>query len=194
MATNLDQIVNITYLTKLYKFLSLHICFDISSVEQTSTKGISLKFPPMTSVPSTDKSKLVETPLATITEHVQVQNTTAPFMYVVPVSNIALNQQQAEVTQIAPEPLSATPTLQETLKKMMPRMTEMEMPCLKCRQMYPICTTFNSPIFLYRNYEIINESYYCVRHKNRRKHNQHFKTAVFHNKFTLRHIKPSIYI
>ena len=38
-------------------------------------------------------------------------------MCVVPVSNIALNQQQAEVTQVAPEPLSATPTLQETLKK-----------------------------------------------------------------------------
>ena len=30
--------------------------------------------------------------------------------------------------------------------------------------------------------------------KNRRKHNQHFKTAVFHNKFTLCHIKPNIYI
>ena len=70
MATNLDQIVNITYVTKLYKFPSLHICFDISSVEQTSTKGISLKFPPMTSVLSTHKSKLVETPLAAITEHV----------------------------------------------------------------------------------------------------------------------------
>ena len=30
--------------------------------------------------------------------------------------------------------------------------------------------------------------------KNRRKHNQHFKTAVFHHKFTLCHIKPNIYI
>ena len=30
-----------------------------------------------------------------------------------------------------------------------------------------------------RSHEIINESYFCVRHKNRQKHNQHFKTAVF---------------
>ena len=75
----------------------------MSSVEQTSAKGISLKFPPMTSVSSTDKNNL-EIPLATITERVQVQNTAAPFMYIVPVSNIAVNQQQAEITQIAPEP------------------------------------------------------------------------------------------
>ena len=96
----------------------------MSSVEQTSTKGISLKFPPMTSVSSTDKNNL-EIPLATITERVQVQNTAAPFMYIVPVSNIAVNQQQAEITQIAPEALSATPTLQEILDKMMSRMTKM---------------------------------------------------------------------
>ena len=44
----------------------------------------------------------------------------------VPVSNITVNQQQAEITQIAPEPLPATPTLQETLDKMMSRMTQME--------------------------------------------------------------------
>ena len=30
----------------------------------------------------------------------------------------------------------------------------------------------------------MNKSYFCVRHKNRPKRNQHFKTAVFHNKFT----------
>ena len=44
----------------------------MSSVEQTSTEGISLKFLPMKSVPnaSTDKSNLVETSLATITEYV----------------------------------------------------------------------------------------------------------------------------
>ena len=35
---------------------------------------------------------------------------------------------------------------------------------------------------IYRSYEIINESYFCVRHKNRREHNQHFKIAVFHIK------------
>ena len=29
---------------------------------------------------------------------------------------------------------------------------------------------------------IINQSYFCVRHKNRQKHNQHFKAAVFHNR------------
>ena len=46
----------------------------MSSKEQASTKGISLKFPPMTSVPSasTDKSNLVETYVVIITEHVQV--------------------------------------------------------------------------------------------------------------------------
>ena len=98
----------------------------MSCVEQTSSKGISLKFPPTTSVPSTDKNNLVETPLATITKHVQVQNAAAPINYIVPVSNIALNQQQAEITQIAPEPLSTTPMLQETLDKMMSRMTQME--------------------------------------------------------------------
>ena len=65
----------------------------MSSVEQTSTKGISLKFPPTTSVPSTDKINLVETPLPTVTEHVQVQNTAASIIYTVPVSNIAVNQQ-----------------------------------------------------------------------------------------------------
>ena len=98
----------------------------MSSVKQTSTKGISLKFPPMTPVPSSDKNNLVENALATITEHVQVQNTAAPIMYTVPVSNIPVNQQQAEITQIPPEPLSATPTLQETLDKVMSRMTQME--------------------------------------------------------------------
>ena len=82
----------------------------MSSVEQTSTKRISLKFLHMTSVPSTDKNNLFEISLAMITEHVQVQNTAAPIMYTVPVSNKAVNQQQAEITQIAPEPLSATPT------------------------------------------------------------------------------------
>ena len=61
---------------------------------------------------STDMSNLVETFLTTITEHVQVQNTAAPIMYTVPVSNIALNQQQAEITKIATEPFSATLTLQ----------------------------------------------------------------------------------
>ena len=66
----------------------------MSAVEQTSTKGISLKFSPMTlSVPSasTGKSNLVETSLSTITEHVQVQNTASSIMYAVPDSNIALN-------------------------------------------------------------------------------------------------------
>ena len=98
----------------------------MSSVEQTSTKGISLKFPPMTSVPSTDKNNVVETPLTTNTEHDQVQNTATPVMYIVPVSNIAVNQQQADITQITPEPLSATLTLQETLDKMISRMIQME--------------------------------------------------------------------
>ena len=42
-----------------------------------------------------------------------------------------------------------------------------------------------------RNYK---RKYFCVRHKNRPKHNQHFETTAFHNKFTLCHIKPNIYI
>ena len=37
-------------------------------------------------------------------------------------------------------------------------------------------------------------SYFCVHRKNRQKHNQNFKTATFHNKFTLFQIKPNIYI
>ena len=80
----------------------------------------------MTSVPSTDNSSLNETPLATNTDHVPVQNTVAPIMNTVPVSNITVNQQKVEITQITPEPLSATATLQETLDKMMSRMTQME--------------------------------------------------------------------
>ena len=70
----------------------------MNSVEQTSTEGISLKFPPVTSVLSADINNLVQTPLARITEHVQVQNTAAPIMFTVPVPNIAVNQQQAEIT------------------------------------------------------------------------------------------------
>ena len=124
----------------------------MSSAEQTSTEGISLKFSPMTSVPnaSTDKNNLVETSLTAITEHVQVQNTVAPIMYTVPVSNIALNQQQIGISKIATEPFSATPTLQETLDKMMPRMTKMEnnLSLMQANVPVPICSTFNSPIFL----------------------------------------------
>ena len=79
-------------------------------------------------MPSKDNGNLVETPLATVTEHVHVQNTAILIMYTVPVSNVAINQQQAEITQIAPESLfvSAAPTLQETLDKMMSRITQME--------------------------------------------------------------------
>ena len=79
-------------------------------------------------MPSKDNGNLVETPLATVTEHVHVQNTAILIMYTVPVSNVAINQQQAEITQIAPESLfvSATPTLQETLDKMMSRITQMK--------------------------------------------------------------------
>ena len=31
------------------------------------------------------------------------------------------------------------------------------------------------PSLFSRSYEIINDSYFCVHHKNRRKHNQHFR-------------------
>ena len=68
----------------------------------------------------------VETPLHFIIEHVQVQHIASPIMYTVPVSNMTVNQHQAEITQIALEPLFATPTLQETLNKMMSRITLME--------------------------------------------------------------------
>ena len=98
----------------------------MSSVEQTSTKGISLKFPPITSVSLAYKSNLVETPLTTITEHVHVQYTGTPIMYRVPVFNVAVDHQQAEITQKAPEPFPVIPTLQETLYKMMSGMTQME--------------------------------------------------------------------
>ena len=40
-----------------------------------------------------------------------------------------------------------------------------------------------------RNYK---RKFFCMQHKNKRKHNQHFKTAVFHSKFTLCQIKPNI--
>ena len=48
-------------------------------------------------------------------------------MYTVPVCNTAVNQQQAEITKITHEPLSATPNLQETLAKMTSRMTLSQM-------------------------------------------------------------------
>ena len=34
-------------------------------------------------------------------------------------------------------------------------------------------------LFIYRSYEIITASYFCVRHKSRREHNQHFKLLIF---------------
>ena len=98
----------------------------MSFVEQESTKGISLKFPPMASVPSTDKSNLAETPVATITKHVPVQNAVAPIMYAVPVSNIAVNQEQAEITQIASEPFSATPIKNDTNGKYKDTLSQMQ--------------------------------------------------------------------
>ena len=43
--------------------------------------------------------------------------------------------------------------------------------------------------------EIINESYFCIRQKNRRKHKQHFKTAVFSHKiYTLSHQPKYLHI
>ena len=96
LVANLGQTVNITEVTKIFYIFA----FDMSSVEKTSTKEISLKFSPMTSVSSADKIYLVEISLATIGEHVQVQNTAAPIMYTSPVSNMTINQQHAEITQI----------------------------------------------------------------------------------------------
>ena len=61
------------------------------------------------------------------------------------------------------------------------------------KRLWNRCFLVNFAKFLkeLRNYK---RKLFCIRHKNRRKHNQHFKTAVFHNKFILRHIKPNIYI
>ena len=116
----------------------------MTSVEQKSTKWISLKFPPMTSVPSRDKSNLVETSLATMTEHVQLQNAAAPILRTVLVSNIAVNQQQAEITQIVPQTLSATPTFQETPNKMISKMTQMENALSQMQANIPVLTVLLS--------------------------------------------------
>ena len=118
----------------------------MTSVEQKSTKWISLKFPPMTSVPSRDTSNLVETSLATMTEHVQLQNTAAPILRTVPVSNIAVNQQQAEITQIVPQTLSATPTFQESPNKMMSKITQMENALSQMQANIPVLTVLLSPL------------------------------------------------
>ena len=113
----------------------------MSFLEQTNTKEISLKFPPCQG----QISNLVETSLAAITEHVQVQKTAALIMYTVPISKMAVNQQQAKITQIAPKPLSATSMLQETINKMMSRMTQMENTMSQIQANIPvqICSTFN---------------------------------------------------
>ena len=42
----------------------------MSSIEQISTKGVSLKFPTMISACQVRKSNLGETPSATFTEHI----------------------------------------------------------------------------------------------------------------------------
>ena len=46
----------------------------------------------------------------------------------------------------------------------------------------------------YRNYETVTNNYFCVRHKNKRKHNQDFKLLFFHDEFfhTLKNIKQNI--
>ena len=59
-------------------------------------------------------------------------------MYRVLVFNIAVNQQQAEITQITPEPLSATPTLQKTHNKMMSKMIQMEHTMSKMQANVPV--------------------------------------------------------
>ena len=100
----------------------------------------------MTSVPSRDTSNLVETSLATMTEHVQLQNTAAPILRTVPVSNIAVNQQQAEITQIVPQTLSATPTFQETPNKMMSKITQMENALSQMQANIPVLTVLLSPL------------------------------------------------
>ena len=87
-------------------------------------------------MPSTDKSNLVKTFVATITEHVQIQNIAAPIMCTV--SNIAVNQQQAEITKTTLERLSATPTLQENLDQIMSRITQMENTIVQTQANIPV--------------------------------------------------------
>ena len=43
------------------------------------------------------------------------------------------------------------------------------------------------------SYEIIIVNYFCVRYKNRWKHNRLSRTAIFQDKFTLWHIRLNIY-
>ena len=50
----------------------------------------------------------------------------------------------------------------------------------------------NSLTIFWRSYDIINENYFCVHHKNWQKHNQYFKLSLFTIKLTLCHIKPNI--
>ena len=55
-----------------------------------------------------------------------------------------------------------------------------------CEITQPVIT--RSQLKELRNYK---QKLFLCPPQNRRKHNQHFKTAVFYNKFTLRHIKPT---
>ena len=96
-----------------------------------------MKFSGMTLLPSIDKSGLMETSLTAITEQAEVQNTAVPILYTDLVPNMTVDQQQTEITQIAPEPSSATPTLQETLDKMMSRITQMENTMLQIQANLP---------------------------------------------------------
>ena len=58
----------------------------------------------------------------------------------------------------------------------------------------------NTEFLLMKIYQVLKElrnyngKLFCVRHKNRRKHNQHFKNVIFQTKFTHWHIKLNIYM
>ena len=60
--------------------------------------------------------------------------------------------------------------------------------CILTQRLQKKCFCFLKEL---RNYK--RKLFSCPPQKQA-KHNQHFKTAVFHNKFTVRHIKPNIYI
>ena len=73
-----------------------------------------------------NKKNLGETFVVFTSELTQTQNKDVQKVFKVPVSNTPAIQQETEITQIVPETLFATPTLQEIFDKMISRMMKIE--------------------------------------------------------------------
>ena len=99
----------------------MHTYFDMSSVKQTSSEKNKV-----TSTSNMNKKSLGETFIVFISELTQTQNKDVQKIFEVPVSNTPAIQQEAEITQIVPETLFATATLQEILDKIISRMMKIE--------------------------------------------------------------------